>query len=1087
MRRLDDELLNNEGITAEHLSGHSHSPLQSMMGGHGQEGHLTGASMESASTSISISVSLSVSEENLHHAQTDAVESVIRSRQNLGDMLTVGTKFMSQAKSFESALSNDGQRQGQLQANARQCFANTAHSFESTLPRFRGLEQSFDNQNQSDSVFLQPVVPEKLGQTANIAKFQSESSNVLDIPINLDRRRHSFGGKEERTEASIINMRHSSSGEEPRRVLKKQIAIDVEEPTRLDTGKLSPRASITAEEEKRVLSHYNIDAYSTSRQVAQHQHVTVIRTPPGGVVRGNNARAFWERERESTSLEADINPDLSDVQVKPKINIISNESTISSNYKRSLYLEPNDTIHMQRGFSSGSEDSPGPSSREPSPFRKESIRAVSPYSKERYKLSTPTPIIKTQVKKEVSEIGYELTKQSSSGSSDAGSSSGPTFPEYCANIVITSETGESVKCKTEDVDILEIPEGMHRRQVHPGNFKKHLHARYLKSLRSRYSSSSTDTSQEYLSQDKPDSFNRSSSDVFESTETDSFNKETYLRPSYVTRNGSPDKSDDSDVQMGSVIKSPQHAQLQPSSTEVQPLDLSQSLPDTYKQDIQEPPGCETSMPRGSVGLSPHGLAARSHLGYHAHSDPDLLSPSMIHASSPSVFQRSPHLQPQLVQSPQSPLCSVPEGDRIFHFNFASPFEGAHIHSDPENFGTPSPMSPGLHFTFPPRAALLSAASEVNRLAISPRAYYPNQTLPLHTAPHRVHSVSYGEGMIIEPRRTFSDSDAYLCPVCGQVFPSYDNLAKHMAKHLPTETVRTGDNNKIHYCKVCNRSFSRSDMLTRHMRLHTGLKPYECTDCGQVFSRSDHLNTHKRTHTGEKPYRCPQCPYAACRRDMITRHMRTHTKRSAKRGKYLSVPERESHEVRKSSISSTDTTSSQEMTRTFSASSGDSLDLDVGSVSAPSNKLLHHNKSLASIDSTEMDFTQSKSPLWSTVSTDCGVFEDQDQSHAKGQLLTQSRSFEVGRVRHKLISQSRSSESRYDGKKFLSAQHFRQIRNISSSFESFESHDDILSRTDSMADDSISEFGQVVRDDSATLPLEAESLEKCSLAEKTDDS
>ncbi|KAL4217115.1 hypothetical protein ACF0H5_023570 [Mactra antiquata] len=1097
MRRLDEEhISNNEGITAEHLGGHTHNPPQSMMGGQGHEGHMTESGMESASASISINVSLSISEENLSgqgNEHLQSVESVIRTRQNFGNTLSVGNKMISQAKSFESALCSEGQRQGQ--ENAKQFFANSAHSFESTLPRYRSFDERLDN--TSSNLFVEPKVPEKTGPSANKSNFQSDSSNTLEIPINLDRRRHSFGGNEERLEAGIFTMRHSHSGEEPRRVLRKQIAIDVEEPTRQESSKLSPRASsISAEEEKRVLSHYNIDTFSSTRQVSQHQHVTVIRTPPGGVLKPSNLLHSDTNRR--LGQESKSYPDISglDVHFKPKINIISNDSN-SLNFQGSQYLEPRSSLRVQRGFSSGSEDSPSASSREPSPYRKESVRAVSPYSKERYKLSAPTPVIKTQVKKEASEIGYELTKQSSSGSSDAGSSSGNTFPEYCANIVITSETGESIKCKTEDVDILDIPEGMHRRHVHPGNFKKHLHARYLKSLRSQYSSSSTDTSQEYLSQDRSDSFNRSS-DVFESTENE--NKDSYLKPGYGHRSGSSEKSDD-DIQMGSVIKSPPRTHVSSPSVEQQPLDLSQGLMDSACQQEKtdrlssSPPGAMDSQSQiidaqipQSVRLSPHGLAARSHLGHHAHSDPDLLSPSMIRASSPSVFQRSPHLQPHVVQSPQSPLCSVPEGDRIFHFNFP-PFEGAHIHSDPENFGTPSPMSPGLHFTFPPRAAIMNTANEVNRLAVSPRAYYGNQSLPVHTAPHRARSVAYSESVLNDSRRTFSDSDAYLCPVCGQVFPSYDNLAKHMAKHLPTETVRTGDNNKIHYCKVCNRSFSRSDMLTRHMRLHTGLKPYECTDCGQVFSRSDHLNTHKRTHTGEKPYRCPQCPYAACRRDMITRHMRTHNKRSAKRGKYLSVPERESHEVRKSSVSSTDTTSSQELLRTFSASSGDSLDLDV---SSSQSKLL--NKTLHSMDSIEMDFSHTKSPLWSGASTESGVFEDQGHGLNKGHLLKQSRSFEVGQVKSPLsqiktpmISQSRSLESRSDGKKFLSAQHFRQMRNLSStSFESFESHDDILSRTDSVAEDSISEFDQSPGDSALSMPIEPETMEKCSLAEKTGD-
>ena len=126
-------------------------------------------------------------------------------------------------------------------------------------------------------------------------------------------------------------------------------------------------------------------------------------------------------------------------------------------------------------------------------------------------------------------------------------------------------------------------------------------------------------------------------------------------------------------------------------------------------------------------------------------------------------------------------------------------------------------------------------SEVNRLAVSPRApYTPPPSMRSKLGGHRWMAEDQGA---YDGKRSLSESDmTYLCPVCGQVFPTNDNLAKHMAKHLPTETVRTGPggDNKVHYCKVCNRSFSRSDMLTRHMRLHTGLKPYECHDCGQVI-------------------------------------------------------------------------------------------------------------------------------------------------------------------------------------------------------------------------------------------------------------
>ena len=175
---------------------------------------------------------------------------------------------------------------------------------------------------------------------------------------------------------------------------------------------------------------------------------------------------------------------------------------------------------------------------------------------------------------------------------------------------------------------------------------------------------------------------------------------------------------------------------------------------------------------------------------------------------------------------------------------------------------------------------------------------------------------------VEEQRRAEDK-TYVCPVCGQAFPSYNYLANHMVNHLPSEVVAKGpgDSNKVHLCKVCNRAFSRSDMLTRHMRLHTGLKPYECHICSQVFSRSDHLHTHLRTHTGEKPYKCPQCPYAAPRRDMITRHMRIHLKHWSRRRR--GSPSHSSM----SSLDSIDQATALNKQRNRSLSSIDSLESD----------------------------------------------------------------------------------------------------------------------------------------------------------------
>ena len=120
--------------------------------------------------------------------------------------------------------------------------------------------------------------------------------------------------------------------------------------------------------------------------------------------------------------------------------------------------------------------------------------------------------------------------------------------------------------------------------------------------------------------------------------------------------------------------------------------------------------------------------------------------------------------------------------------------------------SPSPMSPRF-FTFPshPTAlpptstALLNPMAEVTRLAVSPRALYP--TSPIQYSRGSSKAVAHVKWNYSVSKRSFSDSDvAYGCLICGQAFPTNDNLAKHMAKHLPTETVRAGDN-KVHYCKV----------------------------------------------------------------------------------------------------------------------------------------------------------------------------------------------------------------------------------------------------------------------------------------------
>lgn len=746
------------------------------------------------------------------------------------------------------------------------------------------------------------------------------------------------------------------------------------------------------DERRKVVERYNVETFSHFQQSRQMSKMVYNASAPNLVFQEKDSVQIRETVISSSGF-----PFHSSNQGRDSTNLLtknlSSETTHSSediNYRvasprgrsRELFRyaprlnkSEDSTSHSHHSYVSGSDDSP--SSREPSPFNKD-LHGVPIHS---IRISSPG-------------ISVESVDELSDGEKRRMIHQ-PTSIVITTDDNVTTSVVEGLKEEDEE-------DGFHRlgreySEQYPtkdsssvtGNFKKYLHARYLKSQ----SSSSTDTSSLDHSQDKPDipglgsieqqrSFEQQRSldlksplDLREpaddpvsqqlsaasklklsesSTSSSSFERKSFE----MVHQG----SEDNDVFMESSVKPSAHQSKIQQMSNSEPVDLRQNVA-TIKQEEKSPNDGHRSQsprqlsPQTSIqkDQKPHLLhQPTSQQTYHrvpiiatpSYSNPDLNKASMEADVSQSAAHRqqqfmqfmhhstslhTPHIPATHPQPP--PLCSVPEGGHIFNFNLPSPLDGGFF-SDPEML-SPSPMSPGFsHFAFPPRGALLNSMSELNRLAVSPRAMYPSHSLILPPS-KLAHTTAKPEPQSHE-RRIHSESDAYLCPMCGQVFPAYDNLAKHMAKHLPTETIRQPDNNKIHFCKVCNRSFSRSDMLTRHMRLHTGLKPYECTDCGQVFSRSDHLNTHRRTHTGEKPYKCPQCPYAACRRDMITRHMRTHTKKTNKR-KFLSVPESDS-DVRKSSLSSTDTSDSHDLgIRSFSQSSIESVDPDGGSSIAVQTK------------------------------------------------------------------------------------------------------------------------------------------------------
>ena len=200
-------------------------------------------------------------------------------------------------------------------------------------------------------------------------------------------------------------------------------------------------------------------------------------------------------------------------------------------------------------------------------------------------------------------------------------------------------------------------------------------------------------------------------------------------------------------------------------------------------------------------------------------------------------------QPAGLRSPAFPFSTLP----------------SHVHSHPESSGYHHPMlSPGpMTWSAPPSAALLPQQSPRHPAAATPvssaagasggidvpqsmgdspqrmlqagaMSHPPPPPHSQHSPPQIVHPEhtqhqpgrkgqqnlskltltsmaaiqQLREQQLREGTLLRDPNLTYMCPVCGQLFPSYNYLANHMVNHLPSETVIKGPGeNKLHLCKV----------------------------------------------------------------------------------------------------------------------------------------------------------------------------------------------------------------------------------------------------------------------------------------------
>ncbi|XP_026482989.1 zinc finger and BTB domain-containing protein 24-like [Ctenocephalides felis] len=95
----------------------------------------------------------------------------------------------------------------------------------------------------------------------------------------------------------------------------------------------------------------------------------------------------------------------------------------------------------------------------------------------------------------------------------------------------------------------------------------------------------------------------------------------------------------------------------------------------------------------------------------------------------------------------------------------------------------------------------------------------------------------------EVKHELAESSTYECDICNRTFAESDDLKKHMADHIPSNSKECSFK-----CEVCYKAFNRLSNLKRHMLIHSGKRALECNICNKTFTKSSSLKTHMLIHS-----------------------------------------------------------------------------------------------------------------------------------------------------------------------------------------------------------------------------------------------